>query len=138
MEGNCRIDLRPLAGFQHRPQLVRLAPYATVMAHEDRIVSELPCREARKQPLSFLRQHNVTRLPCLALAYRDDAGIGVEIRNVHASQFRVAAPRQQRATDKIAERRLASVDQPHALGLRLLDKVYAIVDKGGKREVKTL
>jgi len=46
------------------------------MAHEDRIVSELPCREARKQPKSFLRQHDVTRLPCLALAYRDDAGIG--------------------------------------------------------------
>jgi len=40
--------------------------------------------------LSFVCQHDVTRLPCLAVAYRDNAGIGIEIRNVHGRQFGVA------------------------------------------------
>ena len=50
------------------------------------------------------RQDDMSWLACLALPHNDNAGISVEIRDVHGGQFGVAAPRQHRAADEIAER----------------------------------
>ena len=59
----------------------------------------------------------MTGFASLTLAHSGHAGVGVEIRNVHAGQFGIPAAGQQRAAHKIAECWFASVDQPHALGL---------------------
>ena len=48
-------------------------------SRENRIVSELAGGQCREQPLPFVRQDDMARLACLAVAHRDHAGIGVEI-----------------------------------------------------------
>jgi integrase len=43
----------------------------------------------------------MARLACLALAHRDDPGIGIEISNVHSCQLGVATLRQQGASPNL-------------------------------------
>src|SRR5580700_7967241 len=87
VEGDFWLDLRSPASFPRWPQLVRPSPHATVAADENRIATKLARGQVSEQPLPFVRQDDVARLPCLAFSHRDDARVGVEIGSVHTCQL---------------------------------------------------
>jgi hypothetical protein len=59
----------------------------------------------------------VTRLASLALSYRDDASVSIEIGGLHVREFGIAAAREQCPVDQIAKRWLACVNQADAFSL---------------------
>src|SRR5262249_9646869 len=69
VERNGGLDLRPITCIQHRPQLVRLAPYAPVTAYKDWIAGGLTGGQGRKEPLPFGREDHMAWLARLALAH---------------------------------------------------------------------
>ncbi len=52
---------------------------------------------------------------CLALAYGDDAGLRIEVTDLEARKFAVAASGHKRALNEIPERALTRVDQASLL-----------------------
>ena len=68
--------------------------------------------------MPFIGEHDMARLTGFAVPHSRDTGVRVEIGRAQCGQLGISASREQRATHKIAKRRLAGIHEADAFRFR--------------------